>query len=175
MGAVLYFVLEVVEPDATSTTGERRSLARTEQVKFLVLVLLLAATSSGAWGTLQFAISPTCGTSAPVLYKWAFATSLAFCIFAGLVVMVPLLSILMPLVAMAMAPLIGALAACAQWMHEAGRRGAFGSSNALQRAFSLGMDDSDQPVIAPSSNFALCINTTVRTHSCACAHTRACV
>ena len=120
MGAILYFVLEVALPDAliVNTLGER-STARSDQVKLLVLVLLLAATASGAWGTVLFAMSPTCGTSAPVLYKWSFAASLAFCIFVGLVLLVPLLSLLMPIFAMALAPLIGALVACATWMHEA--------------------------------------------------------
>ena len=65
---------------------------------------------------------------------------------------------LMPLAAMALAPLIGALAACAQWMHEAGRRGAFGSVNALQRALNLGNEEGEQPLIAPSSNFALYVH-----------------
>ncbi len=160
-GSGLYFILEVLTPDPLppGLPSGPPPLARSRHAKHAVLALLFLALGLGAWGTTSFALAPEeCAASAPVLYKWAFAASLAFCIFVALVVLVPLMSALMPIFALAIAPVIGLLAACAGWMHEAGRRGAFGTTNALQRA--LSGDDADAPVIAPVSNFALYVNTT---------------
>ena len=102
--------------------------------------------------------SPACHLTAPILYKWSLAAVVAFGIFCSLVVAVPLLAVVMP-AAVCLGPLIMALAACAEWMHTAGQRGPFGTVTSLQRLLGLGIDPESRPPMAPTSNFALFVNT----------------
>ena len=97
--------------------------------------------------------------TSPIVYKWAYAASLAFSIFGSLLVLVPLLSIAMPFVAVLLMPIVACLATCAQWMDAAGRRGPFGASGSLHRLLRLAPEE-ETPMLGTTSNFALYVNTT---------------
>jgi hypothetical protein len=160
VASAVYFVLEVAlkrEPSGLPGAGEAEPAW---QPKMLVTGLLVAALASGAFGAVSLASSPACHLTAPILYKWSLAAVVAFGIFCSLVVAVPLLAVVMPAAAVCLGPLIMALAACAEWMHTAGQRGPFGTVTSLQRLLGLGIDPESRPPMAPTSNFALFVNTT---------------
>ena len=159
VASAVYFVLEVAlkrEPSGLPGAGEAEPAW---QPKMLVTGLLVAALASGAFGAVSLASSPACHLTAPILYKWSLAAVVAFGIFCSLVVAVPLLAVVMPAAAVCLGPLIMALAACAEWMHTAGQRGPFGTVTSLQRLLGLGIDPESRPPMAPTSNFALFVNT----------------
>jgi hypothetical protein len=101
--------------------------------------------------------------TSPVVYNWTAAALLLYGSFAALIMLVPVLSIVFPVVAVALVPLIATLVSFANWLSEAGKRGAFGAANYLRRW--LQKDDEQQqqpqqPAIAnPVSTFALYVNT----------------
>ena len=173
VASAVYFVLEVAlkrEPSGLPGAGEAEPAW---QPKMLVTGLLVAALASGAFGAVSLASSPACHLTAPILYKWSLAAVVAFGIFCSLVVAVPLLAVVMPAAAVCLGPLIMALAACAEWMHTAGQRGPFGTVTSLQRLLGLGIDPESRPPMAPTSNFALFVNTCAaprRTRPLAAAH-----
>jgi len=161
-GSVAYFVLEVVF-DREELPGMPDPRRGGRMPKLMVLLLLVVTVGCGLMGTLYLANAgpaSTCHITAPIVYKWAFAAALAFCIFGSLLVLVPLLSLMMPVLAIALMPIVACLATCAQWMDAAGRRGPFGSTGTLQRLLRLAPQEEEAPMLSPTSNFALYVNTT---------------
>jgi len=160
-GSVAYFVVEVVF-DQEQLPGVPDPRRGGRMPKLMVLLLLVLTVGCGLMGTLYLANAhgSSCQNSAPIVYKWSFAAALAFGIFGSLLVVVPLLSIAMPVFAMALMPLVACLATCAQWMDTAGRRGPFGSAGSLQRMLRLTSEEEEVPVLSSTSNFALFVNTT---------------
>ena len=131
----------------------------------LVLVELLGVTAACTTGTLLFSKASTCALTSPVVYSWSLATLLLYATFASLVLCVPLLSVLFPVLAGALVPVISTLASLATWLSDAGKRGAFGAASILQRWMGshTGKERHQQPhhttLANPASTFALYINT----------------
>lgn len=159
-GSVAYFVLEVVfDREQLPGVPDPRRGGRTP--KLVVSSLLLLTIGLGLFGVVLLSSGPSssCHVTSPIVYKWAYAASLAFSIFGSLLVLVPLLSIAMPFVAVLLMPIVACLATCAQWMDAAGRRGAFGASGSLHRLLRLAPEE-ETPMLGTTSNFALYVNTT---------------
>ena len=159
-GSVAYFVLEVVfDREQLPGVPDPRRGGRTP--KLVVSSLLLLTIGLGLFGVVLLSSGPSssCHVTSPIVYKWAYAASLAFSIFGSLLVLVPLLSIAMPFVAVLLMPIVACLATCAQWMDAAGRRGPFGASGSLHRLLRLAPEE-ETPMLGTTSNFALYVNTT---------------
>ena len=116
-GSVAYFVLEVVfDREQLPGIPDPRRGGRTP--KLVVSVLLLLTIGLGLFGVVLLSTGPSssCHVTSPIVYKWAYAASLAFSIFGSLLVLVPLLAIAMPFLAVLLMPFVACLATCAQWM-----------------------------------------------------------
>ena len=90
----------------------------------LAVVELLGAIVVIAVGTLIFSRAPACAMSSPVVYNWSLATLFLYGSFGSLLLLVPILSVVFPLLALALVPAIATLVSLANWMSEAGKRGA---------------------------------------------------
>ena len=159
-GSVAYFVLEVVfDREQLPGIPDPRRGGRTP--KLVVSALLLLTIGLGLFGVVLLSTGPSssCHVTSPIVYKWAYAASLAFSIFGSLLVLVPLLAIAMPFLAVLLMPFVACLATCAQWMDAAGRRGPFGASGSLHRLLRLAPEE-EAPMLGTTSNFALYVNTT---------------
>jgi len=159
-GSVAYFVLEVVfDREQLPGIPDPRRGGRTP--KLVVSALLLLTIGLGLFGVVLLSTGPSssCHVTSPIVYKWAYAASLAFSIFGSLLVLVPLLAIAMPFLAVLLMPFVACLAMCAQWMDAAGRRGPFGASGSLHRLLRLAPEE-EAPMLGTTSNFALYVNTT---------------
>jgi len=159
-GSVAYFVLEVVfDREQLPGVPDPRRGGRTP--KLVVSALLLLTIGLGLFGVVLLSTGPSssCYVTSPIVYKWAYAASLAFSIFGSLLVLVQLLAIAMPFLAVLLMPFVACLAMCAQWMDAAGRRGPFGASGSLHRLLRLAPEE-EAPMLGTTSNFALYVNTT---------------
>ena len=165
-GTFLYLSLEM------QRSREESLLLPTEAVpaavpptkKLLVLLALVAALVVATIGAALFIGAPGCAYTSPIVYNWTLASLLLYACFGGLVLLVPLLSVTFPLLAIAILPLIAALVALANWLADAGKRGAYGAASALHRWLVRGSNADAQPPAPsslphPASTFALYVNT----------------
>ena len=131
--------------------------------KLLVLVALVAAIGVATFGAVMYPGAPGCAYTNPIVYNWTLAALLLYGCFGGLVVIVPVLGVIFPFCAVALLPLIASLVALANWLSEAGKRGAYGAASALRRWLARGSGSEQTPspmsVAHPASTFALYVNT----------------
>ena len=171
-GAVLYFSLEVKRARDEASLLPTETMPPVARVdKLLVLASFGAATLITLAGASFYADSPSCSHTSPVVHSWALATLLLYASFGLLVGLVPVLSATLPFFAAALLPLIAILVAFANWLSEAGKRGAASAITVLRQWSRTGEEaayaDSEggggalQPPSAssPSSTFALYVNT----------------
>ena len=164
--AAFYGMLEVKRgasdaAEATSVPGAYMRLA--------AIVLVLAALIASFVGFRLFSgASPHCATTSPVVYNWATAVLLLYGVFGGLVALVPVLSYALPVLSLALLPLLTTLYAFAQWTSEAGKRGATSALGLLARWLrggSAGGSDVEAgsgggtPLASPAAPFASYVNT----------------
>ena len=124
-GALLHFALEVKrlrEESSLLPTETREPASLVDRV--LSLITIAAAAFIALVGGALYSSAPTCSYTSPIVYNWAAATLLLYCAFAFLVGLVPVLTATLPLLAAALLPLIAVLVALANWVSDAGKRGA---------------------------------------------------
>ena len=169
-GGFLFFSLELkrarMEASLLPTEIWKPSIAPIDRM--FVIATVSAATLTALIGTLFYRSATTCSYTSPIVHNWALATLLLYGAFGLLVGLVPVLSALLPLFAAAILPLIALLVAFANWLSEAGKRGAFSALTLLRRWLDLsgqGEDADAQPGLqppsgaTPTSTFALYVNT----------------
>ena len=131
--------------------------------KMLVLATLISGLAVTLFGAIIFSAAPKCAYTNPIVYNWALAALLLYGCFGGLVVLVPILSAAFPLLAVAVLPFIAALVSFANWLGEAGKRGAYGAASVLHTYLTRGRASElaapSQQLPHPASTFALYVNT----------------
>lgn len=131
--------------------------------KLGIVGLLFAVTGVGLTGILLLsgaAEGSHCHLSSPIVYKWVTAAVLAFCVYVGLVLLVPLCSLLFPTLSLAASTLSALLAMLAAWMQDASRTSTSGVVGIVRRMVSGELPEPQPTIINPASAFALYVNTT---------------
>ena len=118
-GTVVYLFLETrrSRDEALMLPTEAPPPAQSSH-KLVVVVLLVLGIALALGGALAYTSAPRCAQTSPIVYNWTLAALLLYACFFALVVLVPVLSMLFPLLAVALLPCIAALVSFANWLAE---------------------------------------------------------